>query len=277
MEILNKDLTDASNLSISTDDLYQITGEGIFDDLMESVNKHLTAQFKLGRITGSDYAQVYLAAMQAAMQNANQFILGRQRADAEAEYLRAQMKTQYVTTMKMLAEVKKQFGYDKAEIIDVTDDDGIVIGYSYDLHEDTAANNGLIDKQILKTTEEVALVTAQELKVSAEKSLLVQKEVTELAQTSGSITLNAEGEYAGGDGVTGYQMNLFNEQAKGFYWNAQNKHVKAYFDGQAVNANIADVADTDTFCHLNSKMTLMYGEPRKSGHDPSDHIINTCV
>ncbi len=44
--------------------------DGVFDDLMEAMNSHLDAQFKLGRITGTDFSTVYLGAMQSAIQQA---------------------------------------------------------------------------------------------------------------------------------------------------------------------------------------------------------------
>lgn len=40
-------------------DDYTVTGDGIFDDLMETATKHLTAQFEAGRIRGEDYATSY--------------------------------------------------------------------------------------------------------------------------------------------------------------------------------------------------------------------------
>ena len=39
---------------IATDADNVVTGTGIFDDMMETVNAHMAAQFNLGRITGSD-------------------------------------------------------------------------------------------------------------------------------------------------------------------------------------------------------------------------------
>ena len=53
---------------VSTDSNNIVTGTGVLDDMMETVNAHLAAQFNLGRITGSDYATVYLTAMQATLQ-----------------------------------------------------------------------------------------------------------------------------------------------------------------------------------------------------------------
>ena len=71
--ITNATLTQGSSLTVTNN---VVTGSGSFDDLMEAVNIHLDAQFNIGRITGSDYATVYLGAMQAALQNSVAFTLG---------------------------------------------------------------------------------------------------------------------------------------------------------------------------------------------------------
>ena len=73
--------------NVATDADNVVTGTGIFDDMMETVNAHMAAQFNLGRITGSDYAQVYLTAMQATVQQAVAYTLGKHKANAEVNLL----------------------------------------------------------------------------------------------------------------------------------------------------------------------------------------------
>ena len=92
--ISNADITQASSLTTSTDGKYTVTGDGIFDDLMEAVNTHLSAQFNLGRLTGADYATVYLGALQSSLQGSVQFILGKQQADKQADLLTKQIVTE---------------------------------------------------------------------------------------------------------------------------------------------------------------------------------------
>jgi hypothetical protein len=103
--ISNADLTQASSLTTSTDGKYTVTGDGIFDDLMEAVNTHLSAQFNLGRITGNDYATVYLGALQGALQSSVQFILSRKEAAEKAALLEKQVLTE--TSNKELVDVQK--------------------------------------------------------------------------------------------------------------------------------------------------------------------------
>lgn len=79
MPLTFADLT--SNLS--TDDKFVVTGDGVFDDLMEAANTHLDAQYKLGRLTGTDYATVYLGALQATVQQSVAYLLGQETTNSQ--------------------------------------------------------------------------------------------------------------------------------------------------------------------------------------------------
>lgn len=60
-----------------------VGGTGVFDELMKTINAHLTEQFAKNRITGSDYAKVYLGSVSSAIQFSIQFLLGKDRAYLE--------------------------------------------------------------------------------------------------------------------------------------------------------------------------------------------------
>ena len=84
------------NVTTSADNV--VTGSGIFDDMMETVNAHMAAQFNLGRITGSDYATVYLTAIQATVQQAVAFTIGAQKGNAEESLLFQKEVTEFAQT-----------------------------------------------------------------------------------------------------------------------------------------------------------------------------------
>jgi hypothetical protein len=100
MAIVTTDLTKASALTVSTDGKYTVTGTGVFDDLMESVNVHLDAQYNLGRITGTDYATVYLGAMQSAIQTSASFVVGAAKGNAEITLINQKEITEYAQTQQ---------------------------------------------------------------------------------------------------------------------------------------------------------------------------------
>ena len=85
---------------VSTDASNVVTGTGVFDDMMETVNAHMAAQFNLGRITGSDYATVYLTAIQATVQQAVAFTIGVQKGNAEESLLFQKEITEFAQTEK---------------------------------------------------------------------------------------------------------------------------------------------------------------------------------
>lgn len=94
MALTTADLT--GSVTTSTD--YVVSGAGVFDDLMETVTSHLDAQYNLGRITGKDYATVYLGALQATLQQAVAYCLGQEKTNAEVALLAQKEITEYAQT-----------------------------------------------------------------------------------------------------------------------------------------------------------------------------------
>jgi hypothetical protein len=131
-------------------------GTGNFDKLMKVVTLHVEKQFTDGRITGTDYATVYLGALQSTLAQAVSFTLNMNKANKEAD-------------------------------------------------------------------------------------LLAQKEITEFAQTGKTSSILPDAA-----SVTGKQITLFTEQAKGFKWNADAKYLKSLLDAYAINVSVSKVSDTAT-------------------------------
>ena len=96
MALTNASLTQGSSVTTTNN---VITGTGVFDDLMESVTAHLEAQFQLGRITGTDFATVYLGAIQSALQASVSYALGQEKTNAEVALLTQKQTTEYGQTL----------------------------------------------------------------------------------------------------------------------------------------------------------------------------------
>ena len=83
-----------------------VGGSGVFDALMSAMNAHLTVQYEKNRITGNDYAQVYLGAVQAVMQFGTQFLLGKDRAKWESLNAQAAYRLTQASIIRATADIQ---------------------------------------------------------------------------------------------------------------------------------------------------------------------------
>jgi hypothetical protein len=97
MALTNASLTLGSSLTVTNN---VVTGSGVFDDLMEAVTTHLEAQFQLGRITGGDFATVYLGAMQSALQQSVAYSIGAEKTNAEVPLINQKKISEYGQTLQ---------------------------------------------------------------------------------------------------------------------------------------------------------------------------------
>ena len=259
--ISTSDLTQASGVTTSTDGKYTVTGTGVFDDLMEAVNAHLDAQFNLGRLTGADYATVYLGAVQSSMQQSVAFILGKQQADKQAELLEAQtldihdqavLRTQssdadlsikrqqiineaftngmevneYIWEIEYKLNLGETYTYVTVE--NLTDNDVIAL-MTADPHDARYPEVNAVTLSTSKVIQHAGKSTAATIiaKTQEEVDLLKQKRITEHAQT----LTETIGSTIATSSVMGKQAELFTQQAVGFENDAKN----------AFNKNMADI------------------------------------
>jgi len=170
---------------------------GVFDVLMTAMENRLQSQFRQGRITGPEYANVYLGATTAILQQAIQFAL-----TSEEAYQRGLLVAQQVLQSIEETELTKK------KIIQ------------------TEAETANINAQILKVTAETANTTAQlqligksVLRTEADIALVNQKRITETGQTE-----NVSG------GLIGKQQDLYDAQISGFAHDTAVKSAKVVAD-----------------------------------------------
>ena len=90
MPIQLTDLTNGSTKrEVGTQPVWE--GTAIFDVLMKAVNENINIQFEQNRITGSDYATVYLGAIETCIKEATNLLLQKAVADKEIEVKQAQI------------------------------------------------------------------------------------------------------------------------------------------------------------------------------------------
>ena len=204
--------------------------DGTFDALMRAALEHIRVEYQAGRITGDQYAQVYLGTMTAAFQNTTQFLLGQLNADVQRQAILAQTAATSAQKLKTDAEkelVIAQTVKTEAEKLVVDETLFKVIAERQLLTKQLekmqiemdkmTAEKLLIAEQTTKTVADTAYVTAGLDKISAEVDVLAQRKVTEEAQTS---------DVAGGatvEGVIGKQKSLYEAQTNGFARDAEHK------------------------------------------------------
>ena len=64
-------------------------GTGIFDIIMKAANENIKIQNQTSRITGAEYAEVYLGTMQSAISEAMKFLLNRDQLTKDLEVKQA--------------------------------------------------------------------------------------------------------------------------------------------------------------------------------------------
>ena len=142
-------------------------GSGNFDELMQVVTLHLEDQFAAGRITGTDYANVYLGALQSTLDQAVSFTLSMEKANADVDLIGKQdalVTQQKLTEVQNTTLVTNKAATESKQALDIE------------------AATTLKGKQGL-------LVDAQELQADAQTVLITNQATTELtAQTTSETT-----------------------------------------------------------------------------------------
>lgn len=81
---------------------------GIFSDVMQTVKLNLDEQYAAGRITGEEYVYIVAEIKQPALKQSSIFILGRQKADKQAELLVESKTLTDAQTLKFASQVKEK-------------------------------------------------------------------------------------------------------------------------------------------------------------------------
>lgn len=229
-------------------------GSGVFDELMRTIKSHVHQELAEGRITEKAYSEVYLGALQFALNSATNYALAYEKANKELAVLDEQIKqnqkqnellelqkeqlllanttAQYnlsYTLPEQLIQIKKQNEKLIGEINHVTSQTSQVSAQTALV----VKQEDLVDEQIRdakdKYTNPIGGINkAQYDKLIAEKGIADQKLITEKAQTMDTVDGTAIA------GLVGKERNLKQNQADSFLRNAEIQVAKLYSDTFAV-------------------------------------------
>ena len=140
-------LTDLTNGSIKREAGTQPVWEGtaIFDTLIKAVNENINIQYEQTRITGSDYATVYLGAIETCIKEATNLLLQKAIVDKDIE-----LKD------KEIAVKEKEIEVQQAQILKLQAD-------TLNTQEDTKLKTAQADVFPLQAAQELALTTEKVL------------------------------------------------------------------------------------------------------------------
>ena len=219
--------------------------QGLFDQLMLSVNSHIEKQYKQGRLHGSDYAQVYVGSINAAMVNTTQYLLGvmllqEQQAKLKADTLLTEKQLEKVDAEVLMVELER-------------------LRLKFQIEELMPLEKLMVEAQLVKIQQEGLLITAQISKIEAEIAFLdaqeamMQAQATKIGQEvillgwkSKTEEANTVSGVADSDSLVGRQMSLLEAQKLGFAADVQNKCAKMHADYDSVFLSVMEPEGPDT-------------------------------
>lgn len=189
-----------------------VDGTGTFDVLMRGFKAHLKEEYNASRITGAEYTKAFIALTQGAMQNAVQFLLGR-----DAAYWQSVLAQAQAVTARLALETAK-------------------VQYAAVLME---ALNGRANYALTKlklATEDVQFAIGEfQLNNMLPQQKLLLVEQTEAARAQ---TLNARSDGATIVGLLGKQKDLYSQQITSYQRDAEVKAGKLFTDAWTVQKTI---------------------------------------
>lgn len=197
------------DLPLNVADLTETTmvGTGVLDVLLTTMRTHLGSQYDLERIRGPEYADVYLGAYTATLEQAINFMLSKERQGLEFKLLVAQeaqirdemTKTPYEIEL-LQAQVRNM------------DNQAQLVQKQIELAEKEL---DLKDAQIELAQQQVLLAKEQLEQAKAQTGYYEQKTISEKAQTQAGV--------AAPGSVIATQVDLMKAQEDGYQRNAEQQ------------------------------------------------------
>jgi hypothetical protein len=211
-----------------------VTGNGTFDVIMQAINNQLAFQFEKSRITGAEYAKVYMEALGQALAGAISYLTSKDtaywqavQAQAQAEIARVQLvesRVNLVTAKTRLAIAQLEAANQEANYaltkMKLSTEDVTYCTAQYNLDNILPKQASLLDEQIAAAAYNVEHI------LPTQKSLLTEQMESQRANTSNTRS----------DGVTavvgliGKQKDLYTQQITSYQRDAEVKVTKLFTD-----------------------------------------------
>lgn len=214
-----------------------LTGTGVFDVLLQTLKLHLDTQYKDNRITGPEYATVYLGQVESAMQTGLAFLTQQQRIGLEAELLQQQIllaQEQLLQAKEQTLIAKAQLQLANAQLLQTQAQTALIDKQAANLLSEKAqieAQTILIDKNAAKTEAETLLVPKQGSQIDAQTALITANKSKTDAE---SLNVPKQGVLLDAQAALSVQQKA-NAVVEGTVLVAQECKLRAEFDFVAQN------------------------------------------
>ena len=225
-------------------------GSGVFDELMRTIKSHVHEELSSGRITEKAYSEVYLGALQFALNSATNYALAYEKANKELAVLDEQIKQNQKQNELLelqkeqlsIANATAKYNLDvmlPAQLLQLKKQTELVVEQVNQATAQTAQitaqialtkkQQDLVDEQIRDAKDKYTNPTgginkAQYDKLMAEKAIADQKLLTEKAQIADTVNGVPV------TGLVGKEITLKQNQADSFLRNAEIQVAKLYSD-----------------------------------------------
>lgn len=208
-----------------------VEGNGVFDVLMRAVNAHLQKEWSANRLKGTEYSTVYLGALESTMNASLQFLLARDKTNAELDILKQQLvnlKVEEINAGKQGVLLTNQAAQIAAQTSLTTKQELQVVAETLNVPKQGA----LIDAQKDVQVQQKLNLEAQKLNIPKEGALVdAQRALTDqklLTEQDALLTAAA-------------QRFVLMAQANGFNADAKQKAAEILLKGFSVVATTNDL------------------------------------
>lgn len=203
-ELLNKLLDYKFSVDVSAVTDKNPDGPGAFDTFMTAVGNHLQKEYAEGRIVGSDYATVYMAVIQSALQLGVEFALKKDStylSGIQAQLTALSSLLNVISTKLGIAKLKVEtnnlkatFANSKLQLATIQEQVEGLRGQTLNTRTDGTVITGTMGKQKDVMSQQI-IAFKQKASVEAAKiasdAWTVTKGVDEATPTPNSMSLNA--------------------------------------------------------------------------------------
>lgn len=206
-------------------------GTGVFDTLISAINSNIKIQYDEGRLSGADYASVYLGSMQSAIAQSMQFILSEKAIEADVankekqlEILQKQLETEEFKVNELLPLQKAKME-EEIDLLQTQESEMLLNGASSRALQDerTKTQEHITDK----AEQDALLASANAYIADATKDNKVSISDNELAVSTGTVPhkISISGHQAT---KAGYEADYVNSQREALEQQViDNRKIKA--------------------------------------------------